>query len=126
MELRITKNLIALALMVSTGLLASCYYDNEQELYPGNNLPTSNISFSKDVNPILVSRCISCHTAAVFFGNIATETYDQIKVLADNGKLIGSIRQDSGFKAMPQGSAKLSDAQINLINTWITEGSKNN
>ena len=126
MELRITKNLMVFALIISTGLLSSCYYDNEQVLYPSNNLPTSNISFSKDVNPIIVSRCNSCHAAAVFFGNIATETYDQIKVLADNGKLIGSIRQDSGFKAMPQGSAKLSDAQINLINTWITEGSKNN
>jgi hypothetical protein len=126
MELRITKNLIILCMVLLTGLLTSCYYDNEQELYPGKNLPTSNISFSKDVNPILVSRCNSCHATAVFFGNIATETYDQIKVLADNGKLIGSIQQDSGFKPMPQGSAKLSDAQITLINTWITEGAKNN
>jgi len=47
MELRITKNLIALALMVSTGLLASCYYDNEQELYPGIIYPHPIYLFQK-------------------------------------------------------------------------------
>lgn len=105
--------------------ISACYYDNEAELYPSAP-PKTNVSYINDINPIIINKCNVCHATAIRQGNIATETYTELKTHVDNGSLLGSIKHSSSFKAMPQGSAKLPTAQIQLIETWITEGAKNN
>jgi hypothetical protein len=39
---------------------------------------------------------------------------------------MGAIRQQSGYKAMPQGASKLDDCSINKIGRWINLGAQNN
>jgi hypothetical protein len=110
--------------------LNSCYYDKEELLYGLNNAPctdsTGTVSYIKKVVPVLQQFCYSCHSGNFPSGNIAMGTYASDKAIALNGKLYGSINHSSGYSAMPQGMAKLSNCQIAVIKKWIDSGIPNN
>ncbi|CAD5267612.1 MULTISPECIES: hypothetical protein [unclassified Imperialibacter] len=115
--------------------LASCKWDNEQDLYPeetggGTNCDGSTaITYSASIQPILSARCLSCHSASAssnLGGGVRLDSYQNVKVRADNGSLAGVVNHDSGYPQMPQGSSKLSSCQISLIEQWIAEGTLNN
>ncbi len=109
----------------------SCYYDKEELLYPvtETQCDTTNVSYSGSIIPIVSQYCLSCHSnasAATAGAGIKLEDYSDIKAYADNGKLLGSIKQETGFSAMPKGGGKLNDCNISLIETWINNGALNN
>ncbi|MFZ1705777.1 MAG: hypothetical protein WAT79_15630 [Saprospiraceae bacterium] len=106
-------------------LLSSCFYDVEEELYK-TNCEIDSTSYSIDVIPIITNYCIQCHSDAILLGGISLESHPQVKLYAENGKLLGSIRHDSGFSAMPQGLAKLSKCDIIKMETWVAAGALNN
>lgn len=106
--------------------LSSCYYDSEENLYPSSGCSTENVSFSNDVKPILLNSCLSCHNNVALQGNITLETYDDVIVYVNNGTLLGSIKHDGGFKAMPQNANKLDDCRISKVESWINAGALNN
>lgn len=110
---------------------SSCYYDNEQELYPkpingGGNCDTTNATFSLKVYPLIQTKCNSCHSNASSLGGVSLEGYANVITYEQNGKLMGTINHSSGFIPMPQGGAKLSDCDIAILNTWINAGAPNN
>jgi len=109
----------------------SCYYDNEEFLYPklSNSCDTTGVTFSSSVQPVLQQYCYTCHSngsAASFGGNIKLEDYADVKISADNGKLYGSVAHLPGYSAMPKGGAKIDDCNISIIKTWIDSGSPDN
>lgn len=113
-------------------LLFSCAKGNEADLQiagQGGNTGscnTVNMKFSADIIPILQANCSSCHNSIRAEAAVKTENYSSVKMIADNGLLIGTITHASGFSPMPQGKPKLADCDINKIKAWITEGTKNN
>lgn len=107
-------------------LLASCDYDVAEELYPADGCNTRNLSYSMDIVKIIDDNCYRCHDAQNNQGNVTLEGYDKIKVYADNGKLLGTIRHDDGFQAMPQDAGKIDDCSIKKIEQWIEDGAENN
>ena len=107
-------------------LLASCYYDVEEELYPTLECQTENATYTGDVLPILNDNCYRCHDAANNFGNITLEGYDRLLEYVDNGKLLGSIQHEPGFSHMPKNAAQLLDCEIEKIEAWVTAGALNN
>ncbi|MBZ5858687.1 c-type cytochrome [Flavihumibacter profundi] len=106
----------------------SCYYDKAELLYPNINScdTVTSITYTKVIVPIFQQNCYSCHGGNSPSGVIAMGTYANDKVLATNGKLMGSINHTAGFSAMPQGAAKLSDCNIAKIRKWVQAGSPNN
>jgi len=113
--------------------VTACSKSNEEEerTAPPNNgggtCNTTNMSFSKDIVPILQSSCYSCHSNAnQSVSGISLEGYSNVKVQVDNGSLVGAITHASGFTPMPQGGAKLSDCTINKIKSWVNSGAPNN
>lgn len=118
---------ILLVLFVSSFVIAGCYYDKEDLLYPAGNCDTSNSTYSAVVLPAMQNYgCMGCHSGAAPSGNIALSNYAEIKASAQNGKLFGSISHGSGFVAMPQGGNKMSTCDINKIKAWIDAGALNN
>lgn len=114
-----------LVIWVSSG----CYYDSNDYLYPGAEnavCDTTNITYSGTINPIIVSKCNVCHSKAAPLGNIVTDDYASLQVLAANGKLYGAVSHSSGFKAMPNDGSTLSKCQILYIKIWAAAGAKNN
>ncbi|NUO03163.1 MAG: hypothetical protein HUU01_21340 [Saprospiraceae bacterium] len=115
------------AIAISAILVAGgCYYDVEEDLYPEVNCTTENQSYANDIVPILQTNCYVCHGQGIGLGNVTLEGYNNLKVYADNGKLVGVISHDSRFPAMPQGAAKLSACNISKITQWVTDGAPNN
>ncbi len=87
---------------------------------------STDVSFSIIVQPIIASHCQGCHSGSVPSGGIDLVDYDGVKVVADDGKLIGAISWDSGFENMPQGGDQLSDCNISKIRSWVEDGAPNN
>jgi cytochrome c5 len=98
---------------------------------PNNNCDTTGtVGFTAKVKPIMDNYCISCHNASVSSGGVNLNGYLQVKSYAEkmrNGTplLVGTIRQLSGFKAMPP-SIKLDDCSIIKIESWIAQGKLDN
>lgn len=90
------------------------------------NCDTNIFSYSGAVKNTIQNKCVGCHNPASLGGNVDLSTYNSVKTEALNGKLYGSITQQSGFAAMPKNSPKLSDCEIKQIQKWISVGTPNN
>jgi len=83
-----------------------------------------NYTFSAVIYPIIQQSCTGCHSGSQPSGNIWLENYDDIYLYALNGKLLGTIKHQAGYSAMPPG-VQLDDCRINQIESWINNGAPN-
>lgn len=116
---------LTILLALTSLFIAGCYYDNEEDLYP-SNCNTDNMSYATDVAPIISVNCLVCHSTASNLGNVRLEGYTALKTYVDNGKLLGAIKHQSGFSAMPQNAPKLSSCNIAKIEQWVADGALDN
>jgi len=117
------------SLILFTIIISSCYYDIEEQLYPGNGNcdTTAAVNYTSTVKAILSNNnCMGCHSGAGASGGINLDTYTGIKTVAQNGKLYGSVARLPGFSAMPQGGNKMSNCDILKLKKWIDAGALNN
>ncbi|MBS1771554.1 MAG: hypothetical protein JST82_01750 [Bacteroidetes bacterium] len=121
-----------LGLLAAIALLAGCYNDKADKLYPVGttiNCDTSGtMSFSADILPTMQSQCATsgCHDASSAQSGYDLTGYTGIKAMVDNDRMLGVIRQDAGFSAMPKGGTKLDDCYINKVTRWIHQGAYQN
>lgn len=121
-----------IVLFLGSMIVSSCKNDNEEDLYPNPpGCDTTQVTFAATILPILNESCIACHSGAAPAGNIALETYGEIKASAliaegSYGSLYGSVSHAAGNSPMPKNGAKLSDCKIAQIKKWINEGCPNN
>jgi hypothetical protein len=120
------KKILAI-LFVSTAF-SSCYYDKEEDLFPANGAcDTGGVTYLSTVLPLLQSNaCLSCHSGGAPSGNISLDGYTNVKTVALNGKLYGTISHAAGYSPMPQGGNKMNACNINRIKAWIDAGVPNN
>lgn len=121
--------LLLLCLIIVIALLASCYYDNEEALYPSLNTQcdTTNVTFSGTVVPILAGNCLSCHAnsaAAAFGNNIRLEDFADVQTRA--AAVAGSIKQTGNYSPMPKNGGKLKDCAIRQFDIWVRQGMPDN
>jgi hypothetical protein len=109
--------------------LSSCYYDNEEALYPSlsSSCDTINVTFSAKIAPILSNNCLSCHsnaTAASAGNNIRLQDYNDVK--ARTSAIAGSIKHTGTYSPMPKNGGRLNTCSITLVDIWIRNGAPNN
>lgn len=92
----------------------------------GGACDTSSVTFSAKVNPILLSKCVGCHSNTLASGQVNLTGYSNVHIYAQSGSLLGSINHDYGYFPMPKGIPKLSNCEIAIVRTWIREGANNN
>ena len=92
----------------------------------GNACDTTQFAFSANVKNILINNCTGCHGGTNPSNNMNFTTYDGVRPVALNGKLMGAITHTPGFAPMPKNANKLSDCNITIIKKWITSGAPNN
>lgn len=85
----------------------------------------SNMSFLKDVQAIIASNCLGCHSGAAVSGGVNLSSYSGVQAVAQSGKLVNATSQNGQATSMPPNS-KLSACDIQKIKIWVTEGAKNN
>jgi hypothetical protein len=86
---------------------------------------SAKYSFAADIQPILNQNCRGCHSSAAPSGGIALDSHVGVSAVASNGRLLGAIRHEGGFTAMPQGGAKLSACKIKQVEKWVANGALN-
>ena len=111
--------------MVFVVALASCYYDNEEALYPSLNTAcdTMNVTFTKTIFPVLDNNCLSCHSnakAASLGNNIPLENYADVKAKQVN--IIGAIKHTGAFVPMPKNGGKIKTCSITQFDIWVRTG----
>lgn len=115
---------ILIPLMIS---LFSCTHDSEVTPYPNPPNPdpvvcdSAIVTYNGTIIPILDANCFSCHSGQTPEGGLDLSNYDQLAFVAQNGSLLGSIRHEPGYSAMPKGLPKLSDCDIALIAKWVND-----
>jgi len=121
---RLSAYSVALALIIGGG--SGCYYDVEEILYPGGCSNTDNITYRETILPILQRDCYTCHDNLTQNGGISLEGYSKVLSTVDNGSLLGAIRHEQGFSAMPDGQPMLDNCTILKIEKWIEDGAPDN
>lgn len=107
--------------------LLSCSKDKESDQVTPDppECVTTDMSFAGNILPIISANCQGCHGATPS-APFSLTNYAEVKVVADDGRLIGAITHASGFTPMPQNGSKLSDCNIAKIQAWVDQGKKDN
>jgi hypothetical protein len=87
---------------------------------------SSKFTFSGTIQPLLNTNCKGCHNSTGASGGVNLDSYNGVKVVASDGRLLGVTKQLAGYPAMPRGGNKLSDCRIMLLEKWVTAGAQNN
>lgn len=122
--------------IIITIFLVSAYVILQSSQIPMAQLeaiPQAGISYSKDVYPILESRCGKCHMGSFTSENLNMETYDSLMAGSQNGAVIVAGNAKESLLArkilkgeMPKRGTKLTSAQVQIIIDWINTGAPNN
>jgi len=126
-----------LLISLSAMLLASCYNDKYDKLYPAPTTTvtcdTAAVKYSKDIAPIINNSCAiagGCHNAA---GDATTGNLDFTIFATLHGQATGDLMLNDingtpsrGHNAMPLNLPKLSACDIAKLTIWVNAGALNN
>jgi mono/diheme cytochrome c family protein len=94
---------------------------------------SGGVSFSKDVLPVLQSRCINCHGGQRTNEGLDIKTYEALMAGSENGQVvIPGDAANSSFVTlaaegkMPKRGPKLTPAEVQLLTDWVNAGAPNN
>ena len=97
---------------------------------PAPGTPADGVSFTKQVAPILASRCGRCHIASAR-GDFSMASFDALMkgppegVVIFAGDVVGSrLIETIKTGSMPRGGGKVTPQELNLLETWIKSGAK--
>jgi len=94
---------------------------------------SGEISFAKDILPILESRCINCHGGQRTSEGLDIKTYEALMAGSQNGSVVipgdaanSSFVTLSAEGKMPKRGPKLTPAEVQLLTDWVNAGAPNN
>lgn len=86
---------------------------------------TNTFSYSV-IEASLKTNCLGCHNSNNASAGVILNTHTNVVASAKNNKLLGSVKHETGYSAMPQYSAKLNDCDIKVLEKWINAGMPDN
>lgn len=100
----------------------SCYYDNEEALYPSLNTScdTTNVTYSGTLVPILGDNCTLCHGGPTPSGSMSLTSLASVQAQASSGLLMNALK-GKGVPIMPP-SGSLTTCRIAQFQIWIRTG----
>jgi len=108
---------ISLPLALALVIWAGCKKDQKPDCTP--NQP-AQLTFNGYIHPLMTSKCLGCHAAG---GIVPTlETYAQVTVIVNDGRLKNVINGTGGYTRMPFQSDPLPDCDIEYISKWVDTG----
>lgn len=94
---------------------------------------SGEVSFSRDILPVLQSRCINCHGGQRTSEGLDMKAYESLMAGSQNGSVVTpSDAANSSFVTlaaegkMPKRGPKLTPAEIQLLTDWVNAGAPNN
>lgn len=110
-------------ILLGTTVIAGCYYDKEELLYPGAVCETTGVTWSTMVQPLIQARCATsgCHVSGGLGPGDFTQ-YANVKAKVDDGRFQAEVIQAG---SMPP-SGRLAPCDIQKLQVWIDAGAPNN
>ncbi len=105
------------------GLAAGCSYSHGDPA-PTCDVAHETITYAGVIAPIFSANCLRCHgssVAATLGGGNDFSTYTAVSRYPQNN-LLGCIRHDPGYIAMPEDGGKISTCDIQRIEAWYALG----
>lgn len=90
-------------------------------------VPTADVTFSKDVAPLLTRSCAGCHNPGGR-GAAKVEIFDAAGAVshANVGAKIALIASAVESGKMPMGKPKLTGEEVGVLKKWQSQGTPNN
>ena len=81
-------------------------------------------SYATNVKTILDNNCATagCHNASSRRAGYDLSSYAASVTSGGNKAFLGSIQHISGYSPMPDGGAKLSEADVKTLSCWVQNG----
>ena len=131
-----TRKHLLLLIAISALVLAACGGSTTPAAPNSNSaqLPKgANVSFTKDVMPLLQSRCFNCHGGQQTSKGLNLTSYDSLMAGSQNGPVLTAgdaanslIVQLVTAGKMPKRGPQLTPSEVQLLADWINAGAKNN
>ena len=121
------KPITKITLLLFITIITGCYYDNEERLYPKISDPCNDtvVTFSGTVSQIL-QPCLACHSNAIGDSEGGGTKLENYADVANNSRLMGSVKHLNGYSFMPKTGGKLSDCEISQLQKWFDNQTPNN
>jgi hypothetical protein len=110
-----------IGVVMSLTMLAGCYYDNKEELYPNTygteiTCDTANITYTNSIKTLVDANCASssCHAAGGTSPDLSSYTNVTNNITRVKARAID-------LKTMPA-SSPLTVCEINKLQAWINAG----
>jgi len=121
----------AVGILLLSGALTGCAYENEAELFPRieksiSPCGTDTVTYAKTIAPLLEQHCTTCHNELVLSGDVNLEGWAAVKAQADRGALVGAITGAPDYEPMPPGGAFLPNCDVERVKAWVQAGAPNN
>ena len=87
---------------------------------------TTSYTFSGTIQPMLQNFCVGCHAGASASAYVQLDSHAGVVAATGNNRLLGAVKHQSGFAAMPPNGNALTDCQIQQLEKWIAAGAPNN
>jgi WD40 repeat protein/mono/diheme cytochrome c family protein len=135
-DLRLARFVPSLIWLFISAFLVSSLVAQERPAEEGK-APSVEVSFARDIRPILLARCVGCHQGARTEGDYLMTDFDRLLGEGESGKaavvpgkpdesfLIEQITPVDGRAEMPTEGPPLAEKEIALIRRWIEQGAKN-
>ncbi|GAB3639264.1 hypothetical protein GCM10027422_48550 [Hymenobacter arcticus] len=127
--------------MAGLALATGCSYTNGYTEPVTCTTVPATVSYKLDVSPIFKDDCYRCHDAAHYMlpapngasGAMNMESFSSVSSWTSSrtginnvSYMVGCIRHDAGFIAMPYDGGKLDACEIAIIKAWVDAGAQNN
>jgi hypothetical protein len=86
---------------------------------PGTGTGTTGVTYSTDIRNLMSKyQCANCHGGTY-------SSYQGVSSMTNSGILYGCMSGSPGYRRMPPGQV-VTAAELQMIKTWIAEGTPNN
>jgi len=110
-------SVIIVTISVFSLYFSSCYYDNEEVLYPSFGCDSINVTYTKNISKIMTGYCTSCHSGSQPEAGVSLTTYEEVKA---NEALIDLAIKHKGKSDMPPGG-QLNECAIKQWDLWLLD-----
>jgi len=86
----------------------------------------AGFSFAQNIAPTIELACTGCHSGSNPSGSLSLTTYEQIKNIALDGRLMHSLNGTSGYTIMPDNTLGLPECNKTQFQNWVNAGAPNN
>src|SRR5215831_7268458 len=116
------------------GLLVSCWVVIEGQ--GGESKSAGQVSYYRDVRPILQANCQGCHQPAKSKGGYVMTDFKRLLAGGDSegaaivpgqpdkSAILKMITPQDGEVRMPKGKTPLMESEVTLLRTWIEQGAE--